>query len=168
MYYRGANAAIICYDITSASSWNMVDVWLQELRRNMTSKLSRLSFEFANSVVHLVGGKLDLCLQNPALRAVPFEQACAYAAENLDDVEGDESSGGHDLSCHEVSAKDDTGITQPTQLSTGVEEVFLAISRKLVEQREEIEGARDALIYGRRQFTSVHPEDAPRQNRCPC
>lgn len=39
MYYRGANAAIICYDITSASSWNMVDSWLQELRRNMTTKL---------------------------------------------------------------------------------------------------------------------------------
>ena len=39
MYYRGANAAIICYDITSASSWNMVDSWLQELRRNMTTRL---------------------------------------------------------------------------------------------------------------------------------
>ena len=43
----------------------------------------------------------------------------------------------------------------------GVEEVFLAISRKLVEQREEIEDARDALIYGRRQYSSVHPEDSP-------
>ena len=39
MYYRGANAAIICYDITSLASWNMVDSWLQELRRNMTTKL---------------------------------------------------------------------------------------------------------------------------------
>jgi GTPase SAR1 family protein len=43
MYYRGANAAIICYDITSASSWNMVDSWLQELRRNMTTKLGNIS-----------------------------------------------------------------------------------------------------------------------------
>lgn len=66
------------------------------------------------SVVHLVGGKLDLCLQNPALRAVPFETACAYAAENLDDLsDGSQSSlyGQDDLSCHEVSAKDDTGIS---------------------------------------------------------
>jgi GTPase SAR1 family protein len=112
MYYRGANAAIICYDITSASSWNMVDSWLQELRRNMTTKLSTPSSvaKLILAVVHLVGGKLDLCLQNPALRAVPFEQACAYAAENLDDVQGGESSSvGGDLSCHEVSAKDDTG-----------------------------------------------------------
>ena len=67
-------------------------------------------------VVHLVGGKLDLVLQNPALRAVPFEEACAYAAENLDDLPGASGSGStsslygqDDLSCHEVSAKDDTG-----------------------------------------------------------
>jgi hypothetical protein len=69
-------------------------------------------------VVHLVGGKLDLVLQNPALRAVPFEEACAYAAENLDDLPGASSSGStsslygqDDLSCHEVSAKDDTGTS---------------------------------------------------------
>ena len=112
MYYRGANAAIICYDITSAQSWNMVDSWLQELRRNMTTKLSSLSCTWCvlTLVVHLVGGKLDLCLQNPSLRAVPFETACAYAAENLDDLPG-ESSVGEDLSCHEVSAKDDTGTS---------------------------------------------------------
>jgi GTPase SAR1 family protein len=154
MYYRGASAAIICYDITSAQSWNMVDSWLQELRRNMTTKLS-IFIPFTaiakTSVVHLVGGKLDLCLANPAVRAVPFETACAYAAENLDDLPG-VSVVGEDLSCHEVSAKDDTGV----------EEVFLAISRKLVEQREEIEDARDALMYGRRQYSSVHPDEASR------
>jgi GTPase SAR1 family protein len=46
MYYRGANAAIICYDITSAASWNMVDSWLQELRRNMTTKLGPFPLNF--------------------------------------------------------------------------------------------------------------------------
>ena len=50
-----------------------------------------------------------MVLQNPALRAVPFEEACAYAEENLEDMQGDSSSVGDDLSCHEVSAKDDTG-----------------------------------------------------------
>lgn len=67
--------------------------------------------------MHLVGGKLDLCLQNPALRAVPFETACAYAAENLDDLPGS-SNVGQDLSCHEVSAKDDTGITLYTFINS--------------------------------------------------
>jgi hypothetical protein len=38
-----------------------------------------------------------------------------------------------------------------------------------VEQKEEIEDARDALMYGRRQFTSVHPDDAPqRGGGCTC
>lgn len=103
---------------------------------------------------------------------VPFEQACAYAAENLNDADDDSSIGGqNDLSCHEVSAKDDTGISgMIIANNVGVEEVFLAISRKLVEQREEIEQAREALMYGRRQYTSVHPEDTPRQRQkgCPC
>lgn len=49
-----------------------------------------------------------------------------------------------------------------SRLTSGVEEVFLAISRKLVEQREEIEEQREALMYGRRQYSSVHPDDAPR------
>lgn len=123
-----------------------------------------------------MGGKLDLCLQNPALRAVPFEEACAYAAENLDDLPGEQSSIGEDLSCHEVSAKDDTGslpLPLPpavTDIVVGVEEVFLAISRKLVEQREEIEDAREALMYGRRQYTSIHADDTarPRGGGCTC
>ena len=58
-----------------------------------------------------------MVLQNPALRAVPFEQACSYAAENLDDVPGETSSVGEDLSCHEVSAKDDTGSPSPSENS---------------------------------------------------
>ena len=49
-----------------------------------------------------------------------------------------------------------------TLLISGVQEVFLAISRKLVEQREEIEDAREALMHGRRHYSSVHPDDAPR------
>ena len=74
-------------------------------------------------MVHLVGGKLDLVLQNPALRAVPFEEACAYAAENLDDLPGASGGGSSsslygqdDLSCHEVSAKDDTGTSSTLPL----------------------------------------------------
>jgi len=112
MYYRGANAAIICYDITSESSWKMVESWLDELRRNMTTKLSiSLSYAATNKVVHLVGGKLDLCLQDPTLRAVPFESACTFAEQHLEDLTGSYSTlGEEDLTCHEVSAKEDTGL----------------------------------------------------------
>jgi hypothetical protein len=115
--------------------------------------------------VHLVGGKLDLCLQDPTLRAVPFETACTFAAEQLEDITGASSStlvDEDDLTCHEVSAKEDTGTLSLNQPDKGVEEVFLSIARKLVAQREEIEEARDALMYGRRIYSSVHPEDIPR------
>lgn len=56
----------------------------------------------------------------------------------------------------------------PSAYGVGVEEVFLAIARKLVEQREEIEDARDALIYGRRHYSSVHPEDSPSRGARGC
>ncbi|EPQ27748.1 uncharacterized protein PFL1_04885 [Pseudozyma flocculosa PF-1] len=50
MYYRGSNAAVIVYDITSMQSFLDVKSWIEELRRNMASDL----------VIHIVGAKLDL------------------------------------------------------------------------------------------------------------
>ncbi|KAK4956969.1 hypothetical protein LTR66_013301, partial [Elasticomyces elasticus] len=32
LYYRGAHAAVLCYDITSAKSFQDMGVWLKELR----------------------------------------------------------------------------------------------------------------------------------------
>jgi len=55
----------------------------------------------------------------------------AYAAEHLGDNEG---LGCMDT-CHEISARDDTGV----------DEVFQVIARKLVERRQEIEMER---LYG--------------------
>jgi GTPase SAR1 family protein len=49
MYYRGAHAAILVYDITSEDSLADVRVWLDELRRNMSSDL----------IVQIVGNKVD-------------------------------------------------------------------------------------------------------------
>jgi hypothetical protein len=50
IYYRGANAAVLVYDITSLDSFDDVKLWLEELRRNMGSDL----------VIHVVGSKSDL------------------------------------------------------------------------------------------------------------
>lgn len=33
MYYRGARAAIVCYDISSKASWVRAKFWVQELRK---------------------------------------------------------------------------------------------------------------------------------------
>lgn len=34
IYYRGAKAAIVCYDITEKASFDRVKFWVQELRKN--------------------------------------------------------------------------------------------------------------------------------------
>ncbi|KAG0364015.1 hypothetical protein BGZ54_007910, partial [Gamsiella multidivaricata] len=62
------------------------------------------------------GNKLDLA---PTKRAIPLSRTEEYVAKTL----------GEDFSVHEVSAKDDDGI----------EDLFLQITRKLVEKKQEIE-----------------------------
>lgn len=51
MYYRGANAVILVYDITNEESFRDIDTWVEELRRNMeldqTGKLIEL-YAWAN------------------------------------------------------------------------------------------------------------------------
>ncbi|KAM0752849.1 hypothetical protein T439DRAFT_271380, partial [Meredithblackwellia eburnea MCA 4105] len=60
LYYRGALAAILVYDITNLESFYDIKNWLDELRRNMSPDL----------IIHVVGSKVDLA---PTLRAVDLE-----------------------------------------------------------------------------------------------
>jgi len=138
LYYRGASAAVLCYSITDAESFEEMGRWLLELKTNLGEDI----------ILHIVGTKSDLVAQNPSLRKVPFERFIAYVAENLHPAQAStppatagmaggvhspdskRSSGfwGQDIGwdcCHEISAKDGEGI----------EEVFRVITRKLVEQR---------------------------------
>ncbi|CAK7227045.1 hypothetical protein SCUCBS95973_006406 [Sporothrix curviconia] len=73
LYYRGANACILCYSITDASSFAEMGIWLTELRRNLPSDI----------VLHVVGTKADIVARDPSKREVPFERCIAYVAENL-------------------------------------------------------------------------------------
>ncbi|KAF5333233.1 hypothetical protein D9611_002286 [Ephemerocybe angulata] len=50
MYYRGANAALLLYDITNASSFEDVRGWLEELKKNCSPDL----------LIYIVGSKADL------------------------------------------------------------------------------------------------------------
>ena len=73
LYYRGANACILCYDITDAQSFADMGVWLTELRQNLPHDV----------VLHVVGTKADIVARDPSARQVPFERCIAYVAENL-------------------------------------------------------------------------------------
>jgi Ras-related protein Rab-11A len=67
-YYRGAVGALLVYDISKHQTYENVTRWLKELRDHADS----------NIVIMLVGNKSDL----RHLRAVPTEDAKAFASEN--------------------------------------------------------------------------------------
>ncbi|XP_031109587.1 LOW QUALITY PROTEIN: ras-related protein RHN1-like [Ipomoea triloba] len=68
MYYRGAAAAIIVFDITSADSFARAKKWVQELQKQGNP----------NMVMALAGNKADL----EDKRAVTADEARVYAEEN--------------------------------------------------------------------------------------
>mmetsp|Transcript_5829 Transcript_5829/g.19884 ORF Transcript_5829/g.19884 Transcript_5829/m.19884 type:complete len:135 (-) Transcript_5829:350-754(-) len=68
MYYRGAAAAIVVYDITNKESFNGAKSWVKELQRRGDP----------NVVIALAGNKADL----PNKRKVEFQEAQQYAEEN--------------------------------------------------------------------------------------
>ena len=122
LYYRGASAIILAYNVTDYKSFEDMGRWLREMKENMGEDV----------VLHVVGTKTDLVAQDPSLRQVAFEKCIAFVgehmypdkvstppavAENLDEVWD---------CCHEISAS--TG--------EGIEEVFRVITRKLVEQNQ--------------------------------
>jgi len=79
MYYRGASAAIVVYDLTSAESFERAKFWIKELLANGNGDI----------VIGLTGNKLDLAAER---RKVPLEVAKKYAEET-------------DIILHETSAK---------------------------------------------------------------
>ncbi|KAL3481442.1 putative ras-like GTP-binding protein [Aspergillus californicus] len=172
LYYRGANACLLCYDITDEQSFQEMTGWLLELKNNLA--------EDDPIVIHVVGTKSDIVAIDPSRRRVPFERTIAYIAEQLYPsrastppptagyfghsssatlqgmgADSKRSSGfwGQDIGwdcCHEISAKD----------GEGVEEVFRVIARKLVEQRNKRDAQVAALSPGGFSATDGMPSSA--------
>lgn len=68
MYYRGAQAAIVVYDVTNADTFARAKNWVKELFRQASP----------NIIIALAGNKADLAKK----RQVQFEDAQAYADDN--------------------------------------------------------------------------------------
>uniref|UniRef100_A0A2P2HWV1 Ras-related protein Rab-5B-like n=1 Tax=Hirondellea gigas TaxID=1518452 RepID=A0A2P2HWV1_9CRUS len=68
MYYRGAQAAIVVYDITNQDTFGRAKTWVKELQRQASP----------NIVIALSGNKADLANK----RMVEYEEANTYAEEN--------------------------------------------------------------------------------------
>ncbi|KAH6659577.1 putative ras-like GTP-binding protein [Truncatella angustata] len=166
LYYRGANACILCYSITDAQSFAEMGLWLTELRRNLPPDV----------VLHVVGTKADIVARDPSLREVPFERCIAYVAENLapgqgntppptatpglmspaaglsGDVGYSTNMGGMLGEPRSPSSKRSSGFWGQevgwdacheisAESGEGVEEVFRVVTRKLVEQNRKMEQA---------------------------
>lgn len=144
LYYRGADAGLLCYDITDEQSFVEMTGWLLELKQNTS--------EDEPIVIHVVGTKSDIVADDPSKCTVPFERTIGYVAEqlypslvspppssgkgsnasppNIPDSKRSSGFWGQDIAwdcCHEISSKDGEGI----------EEVFRVITRKLVERRNK-------------------------------
>jgi len=103
-YYRGAVGALLVYDIAKHATYVNVTRWLKELRDHADS----------NIVIMLVGNKSDL----KHLRAVPTEEAKAFAAEN-------------GLSFIETSALDSSNVESAFQ--NILTEIYRIVSNKALE-----------------------------------
>jgi len=68
MYYRGAAAALVCYDITAQESFVGAKTWIEELQRQGS----------ADIVIGLAGNKMDL----EDKREVSKDEAKRYAEDN--------------------------------------------------------------------------------------
>ncbi|XP_047587389.1 ras-related protein Rab-24 isoform X3 [Lutra lutra] len=71
IYYRGAKAAIVCYDLTDSSSFERAKFWVKELR-NLEEGCQ----------IYLCGTKSDLLEEDRRRRRVDFHDVQDYA-ENI-------------------------------------------------------------------------------------
>ncbi|KAK3672948.1 hypothetical protein LTR78_007058 [Recurvomyces mirabilis] len=155
LYYRGAHAAILCYDVTSKKSFDEMGRWLQELKENCGIESGR-----GDLIIHVVGTKSDVVAQDPKKREVPFERCIGYVAEqlypetatgtpNLSATQGSPPSTHHGLSTATTISSPHTNRSSgfwgqeaiwdccheiSAKDGEGIDEVFRVITRKLVEQ----------------------------------
>lgn len=69
MYYRGAQASVVVYDVNKAETFNRAIAWVRELREQVSDEI----------IIILAGNKVDLAAEH---RAVPVEDGRALAEEN--------------------------------------------------------------------------------------
>lgn len=108
MYYRGAAAAILVYDITRRSSFEAMRKWVQELQKQAAP----------NIILAIAGNKADL----PGQREITQADLDKYLAELKKETKRENGKEGDAFIGIECSAK--TG--------TNVNELFTEICRKLI------------------------------------
>ncbi|XP_025094045.1 ras-related protein Rab-24-like isoform X2 [Pomacea canaliculata] len=86
IYYRGARAAILCFDLTDKSSFDRVRFWIGELRQHESE-----------CKIYLCGTKYDLIAEDPEKRAVSVSDAKSLAVDCMADLFETSSKTGKDI-----------------------------------------------------------------------
>lgn len=161
MYYRGASAAIVVYDICSPQSFSKVKEWVNELKLNIQDEISMFWNWILNPLVYhlvmvIVGNKVDKAEKSRQIRAdVGREYALSVSASFIEcsakTKEGTNDGIGHPS--HKPLSWDAHLPLNSFSLSThslflsfsyhilGVEELFKEVSQKLVQNKKNIQKA---------------------------
>lgn len=102
-YYRYATGVILCYDTTSIASFNHLEYWLQEIKK-----------ECGKIKIILIGTKFDLQIH----KEVSTEQANRYAEQN-------------GMMLYEVSSKTNTNVENA--INKLVYEIYIEHNNKKIE-----------------------------------
>ncbi|PIA14347.1 ras-domain-containing protein [Coemansia reversa NRRL 1564] len=117
MYYRNAQAAVVVYDITRASSLDRAKAWIKELQRQANP----------NIVIALVGNKLDLVAEN--------DNEEEEISEDHEDNGGDGDGKTRQIATETARAyADELGllfVETSAKSGQGVVEVFTEVAKKL-------------------------------------
>jgi len=94
MYYRNAQAAVVVYDITKASSLEKAKSWVKELQRQANP----------NIVIALAGNKLDLVQSSSSSSGTPLSESSEDEADDATATPGEtpSSSSGEPESLRQV------------------------------------------------------------------
>ncbi|KAJ2079702.1 Vacuolar protein sorting-associated protein 21 [Coemansia sp. RSA 988] len=118
MYYRNAQAAVVVYDITRASSLDRAKAWIKELQRQANP----------NIVIALVGNKLDMVAEN---------DNAEEAEESGEHEDNGEDGDGKTRQIATATARayaDELGllfVETSAKSGQGVVEVFTEVAKKL-------------------------------------
>ncbi|GJN90858.1 hypothetical protein Rhopal_003872-T1 [Rhodotorula paludigena] len=80
LYYRGAQAAVLVYDVTDESSLQDIKFWIEELRKNMSDEL----------IILVVGTKADLASSCPTIPLADAQRNIALWLHELDNPPSDD------------------------------------------------------------------------------
>jgi Ras-related protein Rab-5C len=159
MYYRNAQAALVVYDITKASSLTKAQHWVAELQRQASPGI----------VIALVGNKLDLV--HPTESEAPAPANDENEEEGTATVEDEDDARKVPSKTAKAYAEEEGLLFFETSAKTGerVAEVFTAIANAIPET--QLKGPRGAQARGTEESRvnlGQGKDNAANKDNCAC